>query len=387
MWLYDRTEPSPDSAHAHSSRIDDGRPIRVGLVGAGFVCSYHLRTLLRIPNIELVAIADLVLERAERRAREASIQHAVNTIDEVLSKDVDVVHVLTNAVEHFEVANTALKAGCHVFVEKPFTCSIEECDQLLATAKSNNARILVDHSLIGDPSIQRGLKVFRRGDIGDPHSLHLFRAGSAPQRDYRRPYPELGDPFREVGTHALYCITEFMGNIRDASVDVRSTGRQTEFTFDEWTVRLDCEKGPATLQLTWSGPKQQTIDVSGATGRIHMDLWPGIVTRRHNWSCDRRVQMAMQPVLESFSRVYQVARTVSGYFFGRAKWYRGMDQMIHDFYAALRTGTAMPVEFSHARHIVEWTERITNAVDEVSGAKASGKVTCEPQPGHARTEA
>ena len=127
----------------------------------------------------------------------------------------------------------------------------------------------------------KGLELVRGGTVGNVISARFHRTGKAPRRpDKRPPYPLDGDPFREVGVHALYLMAAVLGSIRDASYMFRSTGYQTDFKNDEWFVQLECEKGLAQIQLTWNGPDEQTLEIYGDEGRLKIDLTSGLVLRR-----------------------------------------------------------------------------------------------------------
>ena len=193
--------------------------------------------------------------------------------------------------------------------------------------------------------------------------MSLYRASVPPQRPYREPYPRSGDPFREVGVHALYLLSAILGPIRDAELRQRSSGNNRCVHHDEWTMQLECERGLAQILLTWSGPEQQVIAVQGERGRLQIDLWPGVVTRRAAGVRSRRIALASQPLLESASAAVQVGRAVWGFFRGTTKWYCGIERMIEEFYAALRHGSPMPVYMGDVHQVVEWNERAARSVE------------------------
>ncbi len=272
MWVNSSTTTVP---------ADSQSVLRVGVVGAGFVSAYHLRTLKRLAGVEVVGVADLIQERAESVARRFQIPSAYTSIEALLEDNVDVLHILTPARSHFELALKGIQAGSNVFVEKPFTSSVEHCRRLVEEARLRGRRLGVDHSLLRGHTLMKGLELVRGGTVGNVISARFHRTGKAPRRpDKRPPYPLDGDPFREVGVHALYLMAAVLGSIRDASYMFRSTGYQTDFKNDEWFVQLECEKGLAQIQLTWNGPDEQTLEIYGDEGRLKIDLTSGLVLRR-----------------------------------------------------------------------------------------------------------
>ena len=355
--------------------VDSHSLLRVEIVGAGFVAPYHLRSLKTLTNVKVIGVADLILERAKATAQRFQLPCAFTSIEALLEEDFDVLYVLTPPGSHFELAMKGLQASRHVFVEKPFTCSVEECNELVEAARFRRLRLCVDHSLLGDRTLRKGLELLRRGDVGDVLSVQVFRAGVAPGRtQIRPPYPLAGDPFREVGVHALYTVAAFLGSIRDASCVFRSTGNQTMFKNDEWSVQLKCEKRLAQVHLSWNGPAQMTVDVRGVAGRLRIDLSSGLALRRRVRKGPKAIQLAVNPIIESVTGVFQVALQAARYLAGKTKSYHGMDAMISEFYRALREGSPMPVSHAEALNIVMWTEQIAKIAEtEVDLAFVAGR--------------
>src|SRR5262245_33425768 len=93
--------------------------IRVGLVGAGYVSSYHLRALKSLEYVNVVGIADSNKASAQKIAAEFEIPGVFSSLEEMAAAQPDVVHVLTPPASHRELAIRAMEMGCHVLVEKP----------------------------------------------------------------------------------------------------------------------------------------------------------------------------------------------------------------------------------------------------------------------------
>lgn len=342
--------------------------IRVGLVGAGFVSAFHLRALKGIPRAKVVGIADIIPERAKDRAEKFGIPRSYSSLEQLLEDDFDVLHVATPGPTHFELALKGLEAGRHLFVEKPFTTTVEEADRLMAEAEARNLRIIVDHSLLGDPQMARGREHIQRGRIGDVHSVQVFRSGHPPRRSpVRTPYPGIADPLREVGMHTMYCATSIMGSILDASVRARSTGKQPDFQLDEWSISLECERGFAHINLTWAGPVQQVIRVRGGQGQLSIDLSSGLVLTRKNWAGPKQFQLAVNPIYEAATSVWQIARRVGSYLAGGSRWYQGIHDTIQLYYKRLLAGDAMPYDYDHARNVVHWVDVLAKDIEDRFG--------------------
>ncbi|NUQ20606.1 MAG: Gfo/Idh/MocA family oxidoreductase [Gemmatimonadaceae bacterium] len=120
----------------------DGKT-RVGVIGAGGLGQHHVRIMSELPDATLVGFHE---SRPERAAEIASTLKAkpFASLDELLDS-VDAVTIVVPTPAHYEVAKEALARGVHVLVEKPFTATIEQADELLELAKEKGALVQIGH--------------------------------------------------------------------------------------------------------------------------------------------------------------------------------------------------------------------------------------------------
>src|SRR5947209_6069518 len=114
-------EPATEAVHAQplSPARPAGTPIRVALVGAGYVARFHLEILRRLPGVSVVAVVDVDRARAERIARQLGVTQTVTSLEELPGLGVDVAHVLTPPDLHVSVTRRLLELGIGALVEKP----------------------------------------------------------------------------------------------------------------------------------------------------------------------------------------------------------------------------------------------------------------------------
>src|SRR5579859_6533362 len=93
--------------------------LRVGLVEAGHISEFHARAVQRVPNARLVGVTDVVTSRAADLAARHSLPDVFSSMEAMIGKGVDVIHILTPPESHAQLAIAALRNGCHVLVEKP----------------------------------------------------------------------------------------------------------------------------------------------------------------------------------------------------------------------------------------------------------------------------
>lgn len=117
--------------------------LRTAVVGVGRLGGEHARILSDLPGSDLVGVHDLDGERGRAVAREHGTRHFEEL--EALLAAADAVVVAVPTVAHHPVARAALEAGCHVLVEKPFTETLEEADDLIRRAEARGRELGVGH--------------------------------------------------------------------------------------------------------------------------------------------------------------------------------------------------------------------------------------------------
>ncbi len=107
--------------------------VRVGILGAGFIGRVHALNLRRDPRVELVGVADVVPQAAQRLAAEVETT-ALGSLADLLDRGVDAVYVCTPNAQHVEPVVQALAAGVHVFSEKPMATSLRGAREIRQAA-------------------------------------------------------------------------------------------------------------------------------------------------------------------------------------------------------------------------------------------------------------
>lgn len=126
--------------------------LKVGVLGAGHLGKIHLRLLNQSEKYELVGFYDPNQENAKKVAAEFGYQ-IFETI-EALIEAVDVVDIVTPTLSHYDCAKKAIRAGKHVFLEKPITNTVAEAEELIALAKEYNVKGQVGHVERFNPAFQ-----------------------------------------------------------------------------------------------------------------------------------------------------------------------------------------------------------------------------------------
>jgi len=117
--------------------------INVGVIGVGHLGRHHAKHYAQLKSANLIGVYDI-----DQRAREeTALKHKTKPFDsmEGLIKEVDAVSVVTPTHQHKVVAESCIKSGKHVFIEKPITKTLREANALIALADKNKTLIQVGH--------------------------------------------------------------------------------------------------------------------------------------------------------------------------------------------------------------------------------------------------
>ena len=142
--------------------------IKVGVIGYGYWGPNVARNFNLAGVSQVVAIADKS-EKSQRRAQEAFPQvKVVGDVQEILNNsEIDVVAVVTPVWTHFELAKAALNHGKHVFVEKPFTASVAQAEELIELAARKRLQIMVDHTFLFTGAVRKIRQLVDEGTLGN----------------------------------------------------------------------------------------------------------------------------------------------------------------------------------------------------------------------------
>jgi predicted dehydrogenase len=125
--------------------------LKIGLIGVGHLGTFHLKLIKQIENADFAGF----YEPDKARAKDIEEEYKVKSYSsyEALLNDVDAVNIVTPTNLHYETAKTALENGKHIFIEKPFTETIPQAQELTEMARVRNLKIQVGHIERFNPAI------------------------------------------------------------------------------------------------------------------------------------------------------------------------------------------------------------------------------------------
>ena len=151
-----------------------GQPLRVGLIGAGGMADYHVEGFRRA-GAEVTAIADPNPEAAEAAAAKFDVANVYESAEEMLARErLDAVSVITPNKFHCPLVLKALKAGLHVFCEKPPAMNAKEAANMARAAKNARRTLMFDFNNRARPESIALKAAIDRGDAGHINSAQAL---------------------------------------------------------------------------------------------------------------------------------------------------------------------------------------------------------------------
>ncbi|MET9263975.1 Gfo/Idh/MocA family oxidoreductase [Amycolatopsis sp. NPDC004079] len=203
--------------------------VGVGVVGAGFISDTYLENLTAFPDLRVVAVADLDVERASAQAAKYGVPRGGSVADLLASPEVEIVVNLTVPAVHVEVSRAAVEAGKHVWTEKPIGLDRLAVRELLDRARETGVRVAGAPDTVLGAGQQTARRVLDAGRIGTPFAaLALFQT---PGPESWHPAPEFlyqagGGPLLDIGPYYLTQLVQVFGSVRKVT-GVGRRGRET----------------------------------------------------------------------------------------------------------------------------------------------------------------
>lgn len=157
-------------------------PLKVGLIGAGRIGRLHAAHLsTRIASAELLMVADVFVDAARQCAERYGIPAATDDYRDVLvHPDIQAVIVCSSTDTHARMITEAARAGKHIFCEKPIALELAAIDEALVMVAHYGVKLQIGFNRRFDANYRRVQQAVMRGEIGQPHLLHIFSYDPAP---------------------------------------------------------------------------------------------------------------------------------------------------------------------------------------------------------------
>ncbi len=181
----------------------------------GNISDQYLTNLTQFADVEVLMVADLILERAASQAEKYGVP-ASGTVEELLARDdISIVVNITIPAEHAKVGQQIIAAGKHTWSEKPVATTAEDAQALLAAATAAGVRYATAPDTVLGAGIQTAIRAIARGDIGTP--LTATTMFHVPGPDQWHPDPEFlyaqgAGPLFDIGPYYVTTLLHAFGS-------------------------------------------------------------------------------------------------------------------------------------------------------------------------------
>lgn len=196
-----------------AKKVDSSRKLKVGIIGTGWIASSHIINYLKMPDVEIVAGADLIPGKAEAFFKQYGVENVrcyPNDRAMIDAEDLDAVSICTYNCQHAAPAIYALEHGVNVMLEKPFTVTLDEAIEVMKAEKKSGKIISIGFQPRMSENMQMIRKIVESGELGD---IYYLQAGGGRRRGIPTPF---GTTFIEKETGGIGAV----GDIGSYSLDM-----------------------------------------------------------------------------------------------------------------------------------------------------------------------
>jgi len=150
--------------------------MNVGVIGTGYWGPNIIRNFLSNCNIKKVYASDLDINRLQKiKLRFPEIEIIKDSLDLIRLNDIDIVAISTPVESHYVLSKSALEAGKHIWVEKPFMSDSKEAEEIIELSTRKNLKVFVDHTFIYTGSVIKMKEIIESGDLGNIYYFDSVR--------------------------------------------------------------------------------------------------------------------------------------------------------------------------------------------------------------------
>lgn len=365
--------------------------LKVAIVGCGKIADDHAEQIARIQDCQIVGVCDREPLMARQLAQRFPVKEHFQNLDDLLTDArPDVVHITTPPQSHFSIAKCCLEAGCHVYVEKPFTLYEHEARELIAFADVRGLKVTAGH----DDQFRHSARLMREhvqaGYLGGP-PIHMesyfcyelghsgFAGALLNDKNYWvRKLP--GGLLHNIISHGIARIAEHITSESPVVIAhgfispfLRSMGESE--LMDELRVIISEERG-TTAYFTFSSqmrPSLHQFRMYGSKNGLVLDQDQETLIKLRGQRYVSYAEKFVPPVSmakqDLSNAILNVRRFLRRDFHMKA----GMKYLIESFYKSILSNTPAPIPY---REIILTAHIMDRIFDQIKGSPDCSQVLC-----------
>jgi predicted dehydrogenase len=337
--------------------------LRIGIVGCGKIADQHALAIGRIPDCRIVAVCDRELLMARQLAERFGNPECFSDVGLMLrSKTPDVVHITTPPQGHFPLARQCLEARCHAYIEKPFTVTADEAEELIRLAEASNLKLTAGHNLQFTLETLEMRRLVKQGFLGGK-PVHLESHFSYDLGDTNYVGPVLGSRthwvrqlpgqlLHNIVSHGVAKLAEFLDDGLDEIVArahqsprLRSLGGRE--VLDELRVMIRDRSGTTAYFCfsTQLRPGLNQLRIFGPANSLFVDHGTGSLVRNENRSCKSYLTYFLPPLRAAREHFRCAQVNLMNFLRRRLHQDFGMKELIERFYTSIRNAGQPPIPY------------------------------------------
>jgi len=354
------------------------RRMKVGVIGCGNISPIYLQAGRVFETIDIVACADIDMERARARAAEFGVPKVLTPEELLADPEVEIVLNLTVPKAHAEINLKAIESGKHIYTEKPLATNREDGRKTVHAARAKGVRVGSAPDTFLGGGIQTCRKLIDDGWIGEPVGATAFMTCHGHESWHPSPefyYEVGGGPMFDMGPYYLTALVNLIGPVRQVSGMAR-------ITFPERLITSQPKFGKVVKVETPTHIAGTMEFANGAIGTVVMsfDVWAAQLPRIEIYGTEGTLSVPDPNTFGGPVRLYRPGNRdwmeiplTHGY----TENSRGLG--VADMAAAIQTGRPHRASGDLAYHVLDVMQAFLDAAE--AGRTISIESTCErPKP-------
>jgi predicted dehydrogenase len=375
--------------------------LRVAIIGCGKVADQHVNAIRRITDCRIVALCDRELLMARQLGDRFQISSCFSEVGEMLKvAKPDAVHITTPPQSHFSLASQCLRAGSHVYLEKPFAITAEDAQALIDFADKCGLKMTVGHNYQFTLEMLEMRRLAQKGFLGGK-PVHLESYWSYDLGDTSYVGPVLGNPahwvrqlpgqlFHNIISHGIAKLAEFLDDeltevVAKAHQSQQLGGLGAQEVLDELRVLIRDKSGTTAFFCFSTQIKgRNQLHIYGPAGTLSADIITGSLIRNQTRSFKSYLTYFAPPLNNALEHLRNLRLNVADFIRRRLYQDFGMKELIERFYNSIRLDGPPPIPY---REIILTAQIMDEIFTQIYGDRASKPLTpMHPEPAVATGE-
>ena len=337
--------------------------LRTAILGCGKIADQHVQAIHRIPDCEIVAVCDREILMAGQLAERFGIAGSFGDLREMLNKTKpDVVHITTPPQGRAALARLCLESGSHVYLEKPFSITSGEAEELIGLSERCGRKLTAGHNYQFTPEMLEMRRLSKEGFLGGK-PVHLECHLSYDLSDTSYVGPVLGSAshwvrqlpgqlLHNIISHGIAKLAEFLD---DEWVEIVARAHQSPRlrslgggeVLDELRVLIR-DKSGTTAYFCFSTqlrPGLNQFRVCGPANSLFVDQSSGTLLRQKARSYKSYLTFFVPPLQSAVEQLRNARRNVTAFVGRRLYQDSGMKELIARFYQSVGGGDVLPIPY------------------------------------------